>query len=237
VAVRFVSTTTIHNAPRHSRHATRSYNQPRQAMRRPDLLHLRSLADRFGLELRVIALSRGPQMSLASTLRRSFLDPERDCVSSAVRRKIKGGNVQPPSWQCDRVLMQARIVQSSLVNLCAQLTALGDDAYRVVRYEDLRSENVEALAAPLLRWLDLDATSLDALATTTRCARSVMKTSDAAKSQAGVRVATNWRDELERLEPPVSMRSHGAILEAWFGEPYSVQWQCLERRETALFGA
>ncbi|MBV32389.1 MAG: hypothetical protein CMK36_02970 [Porticoccaceae bacterium] len=103
------------------------FNQPRDALRRPDILEFLSLTQGL-VRCRFLVLYRCPKASTFSAVRRGFTDD---------------------------VLKQARIVEANHRFIAQQLQQCPRESYRVLRYEDFMARPRDFQRA-LAEWWELD---------------------------------------------------------------------------------
>ena len=134
------------------------FDNPRNAMRRPDLFDLFSIFEPH-FDVRILVMVRNPKDCLISLLRRMYF----------TLKLCNMGQHEPvfdprlfseyPLGECGVVPFQARIVEDAFVYLSAQLEVISTEYFRVIDYDAVFS-NATSFARPLADFLGLSEPSL-----------------------------------------------------------------------------
>jgi hypothetical protein len=116
------------------------YDDPRNHLRRPDLIELISIIEPI-FDLRVIVTLRDESNSIASLVRRNFWSLDK-CQKGVMLPTNPSLYTSWPLGPCGYVGLQAKVVEDSLIFMSSQLEVISWKYYRTLYYEDY-------LAAPL----------------------------------------------------------------------------------------
>lgn len=126
------------------------YDDPRNHLRRPDLLELISIVEPI-FDLRMVVTLRDEATSIASLVRRDFWSRDK-CQQGVVLPTVPQLYTSWPLGECGYIGLQARVVEDSLVYLSSQLEVISFKYYRTLRYEDYLASPL-SYVRPLARFL------------------------------------------------------------------------------------
>lgn len=127
------------------------YLQPRNTLRRPDLLHFVRLFDPF-CDLKLVLVERSICAAVVSAVRRGFTS---NFVGTTTAQLTSSVYVLTDLPTLHTLTEQARIIDDNMSSLMTQLQALDPQFYKRVCYEELCGPDGSKLVREIAQWARL----------------------------------------------------------------------------------
>ena len=116
------------------------YDDPRNHLRRPDLLELISLVEPY-FDLRMLVTLRDPASAIASLVRRNYWSQEK-CQQGVSLPTDSTLYTSWPLGDCGFIGYQAKVVEDALVYIASQLEVISQRYYRTIHFEEYLADPV-----------------------------------------------------------------------------------------------